>query len=71
MQEEFNMPIIATLCGRIDIIFTMTFSTGMLPGMPGGLGALPGLPPLHGGPGHALLETYKQQYGDFVKHLQG
>lgn len=45
--------------------------TGMLPGMPGGLGALPGLPPLHGGPGHALLETYKQQYGDFVKHLQG
>ena len=53
------------------MIYIMTFSVGMLPGMPGGLGALPGLPPLHGGPGHALLETYKQQYGDFVKHLQG
>ena len=45
------------------------FLVGMLPGMAGGLGGLPGLPPIPGG--HALLESYKQSYGDMIKHLQG
>lgn len=49
----------------------MIIFSGMLPGMAGGLGGLPGLPPLPGGPGHALLESYKQSYGDMIKHLQG
>ena len=52
-------------------MMTPRLFAGMLPGMPGGLGALPGLPPLHTGPGHALLESYKQSYGDMIKHLQG
>jgi len=43
--------------------------SGVLPGMPG----MPGLPgmPLPGNNPQALLESYKQSYGDMIKHLQG
>lgn len=43
--------------------------SGVLPGMPG----MPGLPgmPMPGNNPQALLESYKQSYGDMIKHLQG
>jgi len=43
--------------------------SGVIPGMPG----MPGLPgmPLPGNNPQALLESYKQSYGDMIKHLQG
>ena len=44
---------------------------GMLPGLPAGLPGLPGLPSLHGGNAQALLDSYKQSYGDMIKHLHG
>ena len=45
--------------------------SGMLPGLPAGLPGLPGLPSLHGGNAQALLDSYKQSYGDMIKHLHG
>ena len=45
--------------------------SGMLPGLPAGLPGLPGLPALHGGNAQALLDSYKQSYGDMIKHLHG
>jgi len=48
-----------------------------VPGLPGlpALSGLPGLPPLPGlqgvGSPQAMLESYKQNYGDMIKHLQG
>jgi len=43
--------------------------SGVLPGMPGmpGLGGMP----MPGNNPQALLESYKQSYGDMIKHLQG
>jgi len=43
--------------------------SGVLPGM-GGMPGLPGLP-LPGNNQQAFLESYKQSYGDMIKHLQG
>ena len=45
--------------------------SGMIPGLPAGLPGLPGLPSLHGGNAQALLDSYKQSYGDMIKHLHG
>ena len=47
--------------------------SGMLPGLPAGLSGLPGLhgASLHGGNAQALLDSYKQSYGDMIKHLHG
>ena len=43
--------------------------SGVLPGM-AGMPGLPGLP-LPGNNQQAFLESYKQSYGDMIKHLQG
>jgi len=43
--------------------------SGVLPGMPG-MPTLPGMP-MPGNNPQALLESYKQSYGDMIKHLQG